>query len=137
MIISFNLVLPKTFENVSTLSILCELILLEERMEGELIFVACASIMVAMFVAVIGVAISRPDMGNIEVVRAGILLFKGFGPVLKSHLLTPSERRQEHGYLGLCMNCILDRGVDACRGNPKLQPLAAPYGRTPWLLVQL
>ncbi|KAF1928669.1 N amino acid transport system protein [Didymella exigua CBS 183.55] len=65
LIFCFVLGLPRTFKNVSKLSIL-----------------SCASIIVAVFVAMIGISISKPDAGHILAVRPGIPFVKGLGPVL-------------------------------------------------------
>ncbi|KAJ4378249.1 hypothetical protein N0V86_005949 [Didymella sp. IMI 355093] len=57
--------LPRTFKNVSKLSIL-----------------SCTSIIVAVFIAMIGIGITKPDAGHILVVRPDIPFVEGLGPVL-------------------------------------------------------
>ncbi|UPX17007.1 uncharacterized protein EKO05_0007384 [Ascochyta rabiei] len=65
MVLCFVLGLSRTFKKVSYLS-----------------YFSCASIVLAVFIAMIGIGISRPDVGNILAVRPGVPLVKGLGPVL-------------------------------------------------------
>ena len=44
--------------------------------------IACASIVLAVFVAMIGIGITKPDAGNVLAVRPGVPFVKGLGPVL-------------------------------------------------------
>ena len=48
----------------------------------QLITIACASIILAVFIAMIGIGITKPDAGNIVAVRPGVPFVKGLGPVL-------------------------------------------------------
>lgn len=43
---------------------------------------ACASIIIAVFIAMIGIGIIKPDAGNVLAVRPGVPFVKGLGPVL-------------------------------------------------------
>lgn len=43
---------------------------------------ACVSIILAVFIAMVGIGISKPDAGNVLAVRPGIPFIKGLGPVL-------------------------------------------------------
>ncbi|KAF9693535.1 hypothetical protein EKO04_008312 [Ascochyta lentis] len=65
MIVCFILGLPRTFKKVSYLS-----------------YFSCGSIILAVLIAMIGIGISKPDVGNILAVRPGVPLVKGLGPVL-------------------------------------------------------
>lgn len=44
--------------------------------------VACVSIILSVLVAMVAVAIQKPDMGNILAVRPNVPLVKGLGPEL-------------------------------------------------------
>ncbi|KAH6639706.1 transmembrane amino acid transporter protein-domain-containing protein [Boeremia exigua] len=65
MVICFILGLPRTFKDVSKLSI-----------------ISCASIILAVSIAMIGIGISKPHAGDILAVRPGLPFVKGLGPVL-------------------------------------------------------
>jgi hypothetical protein len=73
--------LPRTFKNVSYLSIFCKPITLK-TLNVILITPACLSIIVAVTIAMIAIGIQKPDMGNILAVRPNVPLIKGMGPVL-------------------------------------------------------
>jgi hypothetical protein len=77
----FFLGLPRTFKNVSYLSIFCRCFTLEALFE-VLMQTACISIIVAVAVAMIAIGIQKPDMANILAVRPDVPLIKGLGPVL-------------------------------------------------------
>ncbi|KAF3007837.1 hypothetical protein E8E13_010718 [Curvularia kusanoi] len=65
MIICFILGLPRTFKNVSISSL-----------------VSCVSIIAAVFIAMISIAIDKPDAGHIVAVRPDVPFVKGLAPVL-------------------------------------------------------
>ncbi|KAF3036933.1 hypothetical protein E8E12_005747 [Didymella heteroderae] len=65
LIICLVLGLLRTYKNISKLSI-----------------VSCASIIIAVFIAMIGIGITKPDAGHILAVRPGVPFVKGLGPVL-------------------------------------------------------
>lgn len=44
--------------------------------------IACASIILAVFIAMIGIGVAKADVGNVLAVRPGIPFVKGLGPVL-------------------------------------------------------
>jgi amino acid permease len=77
----FFLGLPRTFKNISYISVFCKCITLEAPLEA-LIQAACISIIVAVTVAMVAIGIQKPDMGNILAVRPNVPLIKGLGPVL-------------------------------------------------------
>ncbi|KAJ4400918.1 hypothetical protein N0V91_008297 [Didymella pomorum] len=65
LIVCLALGLPWTYKNVSKLSIL-----------------SCASIIIAVFIALIGIGITKLDAGNILAVRPSVSFVKSLGPVL-------------------------------------------------------
>ncbi|KAH3916998.1 hypothetical protein HBI56_168250 [Parastagonospora nodorum] len=65
MVLCLVLGLPRTFKNVSYLSIF-----------------SCLSIIIAVTVAMVAIGIQKPDVGNILAVRPDVPLVKGLGPVL-------------------------------------------------------
>jgi hypothetical protein len=48
----------------------------------RLILPACASIVLAVFIAMVGFGITNPDAGNTLAVRPGVPFVKGLGPIL-------------------------------------------------------
>ncbi|EOA85753.1 hypothetical protein ACJQWK_03472 [Exserohilum turcicum] len=65
LVVSFALGLPRTFKNISYFSIF-----------------SCASIIVGVTVTMIAIAIQKPDMNNMVVVRPDVPLVKGLAPVM-------------------------------------------------------
>ncbi|KAH7389323.1 transmembrane amino acid transporter protein-domain-containing protein [Phaeosphaeria sp. MPI-PUGE-AT-0046c] len=65
LVLCFALGLPRTFKNVSYLSVF-----------------SCLSIIVAVLVAMIAIGIQKPDMASILAVRPDVPLITGLGPVL-------------------------------------------------------
>ncbi|KAF1960129.1 hypothetical protein CC80DRAFT_286315 [Byssothecium circinans] len=65
LVISFVLGLPRTLKNVSYLSI-----------------ASCVSIVVAVLIAMIGIGISKPDMGKVLAVQPDVPLVKALGPAM-------------------------------------------------------
>ncbi|KAL5120481.1 hypothetical protein ACEQ8H_001499 [Pleosporales sp. CAS-2024a] len=65
MVVCLGLGLPRTFKNVSYLSIF-----------------SCLSIIIAVTVAMVAIGMEKPDVGNILALRPHVPLIKGLGPVL-------------------------------------------------------
>lgn len=43
---------------------------------------ACASIVLAVFIAMVGIGVTKPDAGHTFAARPGVPFVKGLGPVL-------------------------------------------------------
>ncbi|PVH91010.1 hypothetical protein DM02DRAFT_546652 [Periconia macrospinosa] len=65
MVLSFILCLPRTLKNVSYVSI-----------------ISCLSILVAVIISMIAIAIRKEDMGNVVAIQSNVSLLKGLGPVM-------------------------------------------------------
>lgn len=82
LMISFVLSVPRTLKNVSYLSIFCKWECNEGFTVQNLRIEARVLVIVAVLAALVGIAVDKPDMGNIVAVRPNPTVIQGLGPVM-------------------------------------------------------
>jgi hypothetical protein len=132
MILCLVLGLPRTFKNISYLSIFCTSNALGVPC-NTLTETACLSIVFAVTAAMVAIGIQKPDVGNILVVRPNVLLVKGLGPVLNIILAYSkfNDLEQLQSELKLKMRSRSRRLLllpGRAQGSPRLQK--GPFLRT-------